>query len=291
MDFEKKYAEYLILFERNLNDYLDNNLNGIPEVLRSAVRYAVLDGGKRIRPVLCLATAEMLGLDPMSVMNYAIAIEMIHSYSLVHDDLPAMDNDDFRRGKPSTHKKYGEAIGILAGDALLNLAAEVCLDRDGFDFNDAFATKIIFNFAGVNGMIGGQVLDLLNEKNSNGDEVTLFSIYENKTSKLLTAPILVSSVKAGKKYYNELETFGKYLGLLFQITDDILDVEGDLYSIGKTPHKDEEEEKFTSVKLFGIDGAKKFTSLFFKSCLDILYQIDGSDFLISLTEKIYNRKK
>jgi geranylgeranyl diphosphate synthase type II len=255
------------------------------------MRYAITGGGKRIRPVLLIATADMLGVDFDNIKEFAVAIECIHSYSLVHDDLPAMDNDDYRRGKLSTHKKFGEANGILTGDALLNFAFEYSLSKQNFDSNDAKALKYLGECAGCFGMIAGQVLDLQNEHNANVSEQTLYSIYENKTAKLLTAPLLIASVLSGGKYYKEFESFGYNLGVLFQIVDDIMDVEGTLESIGKTPHKDEDVNKLTSIKLFGLDGAKELAKKHYLECKKILSEINGSEFLSELTDAMFVRRK
>ena len=201
VDYKTQYQKYLNAFNMQL-DVAFNSISSIPKILYDAMSYAVYDGGKRVRPVLCFATAEMLGLSCNDVKEFAVAIELIHSYSLVHDDLPAMDNDDYRRGKLSTHKKFGEANGILAGDALLNFAFEHCLSREDFTANHIKALKVLSEYAGASGMIAGQILDLQNEKNSTPDENTLYSIYYNKTAKLLTAPLLIASYVSGGKYYN-----------------------------------------------------------------------------------------
>lgn len=288
IDYE--YNEYLTNFNAFLQTKFDEFHNKFPSVLADSMQYAVEGGGKRVRPVLCLATAKMLGVSEKAVLRFALAIELIHSYSLVHDDLPAMDNDDYRRGKLSTHKKFGEAIGILAGDGLLNLAFETCLESDSFSVNDARAMAIIAEYAGASGMIAGQVLDLQNEKNPKYNEEILYAIYENKTAKLIMAPVLVSSMIVGGKYFDELKEFAFNLGVLFQITDDIMDEEGDLSSIGKTPHKDKESDKLTSIKVFGIDGAKERAKMHYEKCKEILDKIPNSDFLKGFTDKMYFRK-
>lgn len=289
--FNSKYNEYLKYF----NSYLKNTLNKLnaiaPKTIIDAMEYAVIDGGKRIRPILCYATAEMLGVDLDDVKELALAVELIHSYSLVHDDLPAMDNDDFRRGKYSTHKKFGEANGILAGDALLNFAFELCFSKMNIDSKYIRACKIIAEYAGYSGMIAGQVLDLENEKNSSYSEQTYYDIINNKTAKLITAPILASSMMADGKNYEMLKEFGFNLGALFQITDDIMDEEGTLDAIGKTPHKDKEVDKLTSIKLFGLDGAKARAKSHYEKCLVILSKIENSKFLEQFTSIMYERKK
>ena len=290
VDYKTQYQKYLNAFNTQL-DVAFNSISSIPKILYDAMSYAVYDGGKRVRPVLCFATAEMLGLSCNDVKEFAVAIELIHSYSLVHDDLPAMDNDDYRRGKLSTHKKFGEANGILAGDALLNFAFEHCLSREDFTVNHVKALKVLSEYAGASGMIAGQILDLQNEKNSTPDENTLYSIYYNKTAKLLTAPLLIASYVSGGKYYNELKEFGYNLGVMFQMTDDLMDVEGTVESIGKTPNKDLAADKLTSIKVFGLEQTRQKINFHYQKCIEILNKIPNSQFLEALTNQMYVRKK
>jgi len=289
LNFKEKFAEYVDFFNVELEKLTNDFKNKYPPILADAMAYAVSGGGKRVRPVLCFATAEMLDVDVKSVLEFALAIECIHSYSLVHDDLPAMDNDDYRRGKLSTHKKYGEAFGILAGDGLLNLAFEICLNKKGLTIQDVEAIKIIGDYAGSNGMIKGQVLDLGNENNEISKEL-LFEIIDNKTSKLITCPILCASVVSGNRYFDELKSFGLHLGRLFQIVDDIMDEEGDLQTIGKTPHKDKDDDKLTSIKVFGLEGAKIMAKEEYLQCKNILKLIPNSEFLSDFTDLMYIRK-
>lgn len=288
-NYNKKFAYYREIFDTYLKE-ANENLDSAATTIVKAMRYAVENGGKRVRPVLCLAANDALGGTVEKVKAYAVAIEYIHSYSLVHDDLPAMDNDDYRRGKLSTHKKFGEGIGILAGDALLNTAFEIMLNVDNVDKSDIEAMQIVANYAGYSGMIAGQTLDLENEKASTFDKKTLYSIYDNKTSKLLTAPLLVASVKNNRKYYDELKKFGFELGATFQIIDDILDEESDISVLGKTPHKDKSSGKCTSVALFGLDGAKKKAREHYENCLDSISCCDNFEFIRSFAKKIYERK-
>ncbi len=291
MSYQIKYQEYLEYFNNSYNEFIASLNKDVPTEIKDAVIYATIDGGKRVRPILCYATCEALGVSLEKVKEFALAIEFIHSYSLVHDDLPCMDNDDYRRGKLSTHKKFGEAYGVLAGDALLNLAFEACLSKNDFSLLDAKALKILADFAGYKGMIGGQVLDLKNERNPEISENVLYDIYINKTSKLLTAPLLISSTLANDKFYDELYDFGIKLGILFQITDDILDEESSLENLGKTPHKDAIADKFTSIKVFGIDGAKQKAKGLFEDCHKILRAIPNNAFLAEFLNKLYYRKK
>lgn len=289
-DYQQKYAEYLQTFETYLHTYAEN-LKTVPPILGDAMRYSLLSGGKRIRPVLMLATAEILGVEQELVLPYATALEMIHTYSLIHDDLPAMDNDDFRRGKPSCHKAYGEAYAILAGDALLNQALSLVLEMALKGEKYTLAAKLLSDFAGMNGMILGQVADM--QHTANGEAITeniLRFIQENKTGKLLLAALLIPSILADNRYYIRLEQFGKELGRLFQITDDILDVEGEFGQIGKSVGKDENSDKFTCVKLYGLQGAKIRADECLARCRALLEGIDcNTDFLRNLVLSVRER--
>lgn len=289
MDVDKKYSEYVFRFENSLTECLNGLDKNAPKIITEAMEYAVSDGGKRVRPVLCYAAAEALGLNSEAVKNFALAVEFIHSYSLVHDDLPAMDNDDYRRGKYSTHKKFGEAIGILAGDALLNYAFELCLSDEHFGKKQARALKVLAEYAGYSGMVAGQVIDLASEKSDSVDEKTLYDMYINKTSKLLTAPLLAASELAGGAYYNEFEEFGKNLGIFFQISDDFMDAEGTFSHIGKTPNKDEKENKLTSIRVFGKDGAKKCAEKHYLLAKSAIERVSNTEFLSAFADKLYKR--
>ena len=290
MNYKEQYNFYFNLFEKNLLEAFDSLNESAPSTIKDAMKYAVLDGGKRIRPVLCLAAADMLDVSFEKVKEFTVALECIHSYSLVHDDLPAMDNDDYRRGKLSTHKKFGEANGILAGDALLNFAFEYCLSKKDFNSFDAKALKILGEFAGYSGMIAGQVLDLQCENETPSVDM-LYNIYKNKTAKLITAPLLIASHISGGKYYDELYEYGYNLGVLFQIIDDIMDVECTLEDIGKTPNKDSAAGKLTSVSVFGLNGAKELAKKHYDLCKNIIEKIPNSEFLQMLTDEMFVRRK
>ena len=249
-EFLNKFQFYKNLAESQIKLAADN-LSG-EETLVFSMRYSLLAGGKRVRPALMLACADAIKLDLSAVYPFAVALEFIHTYSLIHDDLPAMDNDDYRRGKLTNHKVYGEATAILAGDALLNRAYEILLNAANTQ-NELAAARLIANYAGLNGMIGGQSLDVLDNKPF--DEKTLNFIHSNKTAKLIRAAVETPAKLAGV----DAEPFKKYgesVGLLFQITDDILDETSDLQTLGKSVKKDFAENKLTFVSVFGIDGAK-----------------------------------
>ncbi len=288
-NYKEQYNHYLKIFENELNIAVES-INA-PDILKESMKYAILDGGKRVRPVLALSTADMLDIELSTVLPFAVAIECIHSYSLVHDDLPSMDNDDYRRGKLSTHKKFGEAQGILAGDALLNFAFEYVLNKSNFTINDGKALGLLAKFSGCSGMVGGQVLDLSNENNDDVSEKVLYQIYENKTAKLIMAPILIASILCDNKHFDSLREYGLNLGYLFQLSDDILDVEGTIEEIGKTPNKDADSNKLSAIKVFGLEGAKQRKLLHYNKCIEQLNKIENNQFLLALTKNMYERTK
>lgn len=289
-DFNLCYQQYLSEFETYLQKYVDK-LNTEPSVLGEGMAYSLCGGGKRIRPVLLLACADILNVPREEALPFALALEMIHTYSLVHDDLPAMDNDDFRRGKPSLHKKVGEANAILAGDALLNEAYAICFEQSMKGEKYALASKFLNECAGVYGMIAGQAADVcFSDSQDEISEENLLYVYEHKTGKLLLAPILLAGILANNKYYLALETFGKLLGKLFQMTDDILDVTGDFEKLGKSIGKDEKEKKLTCVRVYGLEAAKVRADMCARDCHAVLEGINENvDFLHNLIDYIRNR--
>jgi geranylgeranyl diphosphate synthase type II len=288
-DFSQKYERYLSIFNEYLEGYA-NSLRSNPTVLAESMKYSLLNGGKRIRPVIALATAEILGVSQQEILPFALALEMIHTYSLIHDDLPDMDNDDFRRGKPSNHKVFGVANAILAGDALLNQAYDICFKECVKGKKYAIASKLLCECAGAYGMIAGQSADLYYSKSQQISESELSYIHRNKTGKLLQAPFLIASILADDAYYLRFEQFGGELGVLFQITDDILDAVGDFEKLGKTVGKDEKEDKLTFVKLYGLDGARVQVDETSQRALVFLEAIDvETDFLRDLVAYIVNR--
>lgn len=274
--FDSQYEKYLSEFNVYTEDYC-RKLVTKPSVLGESMKYSLLLGGKRIRPVLLLAVAEALKTPSADALPYALALEMIHTYSLIHDDLPAMDNDDFRRGQPSNHKVYGEANAVLAGDGLLNTAYSICFAECMKGDKFILASKFLCECAGIGGMIAGQSADLyFSQEDREVSEDDLRYIYEQKTGKLLLAPVAVASILSGNKHYFELEEFGKSLGFLFQITDDILDETGDFQTLGKSIGKDKKENKLTSVRLYGLDGAKIHADMYANHCYAILDGIDAN---------------
>lgn len=231
-----------------------------PDIIADGMRYSVLNGGKRLRPILLLMVLELFGKKIELGLPIAVAIEMIHSYSLVHDDLPALDNDDYRRGKLTTHKKFGEAEAILIGDALLTHSFSVVADETRDISSDKIVKIIgmISRYAGISGMIGGQIIDLESEKKRVSLE-TLKYIHENKTGKLIKLPIEIGAIisDATDEEYKALEKYAEGIGLAFQIKDDILDIEGDFEKIGKPVGSDLELEKTTYPSIFGVAKSKE----------------------------------
>jgi len=226
-----------------------------PPSIHQAMRYSVFAGGKRIRPILCLETARIFGADVSAALYPGCAIEFIHTYSLIHDDLPALDNDDLRRGKPTCHKKFGEATAILAGDALLTLAFETLAGAPvPADRQVAMVMEIAMAAGTVNGMVGGQVADLEAEGKKVGPE-TLEYIHRSKTAALIRASITSGALCAGAttEDITRLRRFGETIGWAFQVTDDILDVEESSVALGKTAGKDIAQQKATYPAVFGLE--------------------------------------
>jgi geranylgeranyl diphosphate synthase type II len=263
----------------------------------SAMRYSLIAGGKRLRPVLALAVCEMLGDDPRKVLPFACAIEMIHTYSLIHDDLPAMDNDDYRRGGPTNHKVFGEGTAILAGDALLNQAFEVMLENISANPTNALkginAMGIIAKAAGASGMIGGQVVDLESEGKDISKEL-LLHMYRCKTGALIKAPVLAAAVLCGADVndMNMLEQFGNGIGLAFQVKDDILDIEGSSKEMGKNCGSDISNDKSTFVSLYGLEESKRLVCELTDRAADCINGFgEKAVFLKALTEYLTKREK
>ncbi len=262
------FGELLADLAGQVNNALDKWLpESMPEVcgnLNEAKRYSSLAGGKRIRAALCLMTARGLKNDSEAALRAGCAFELIHTYSLVHDDLPAMDNDDLRRGKPTNHKVFGEAMAILAGDSLLTLAFSWLAALADYQIKAPDVIRIIelaADSAGYKGMIGGQVLDLQGE-NSEISLGMLENIHRRKTGALIVAPLKTGAIIAGatEAEISILESFGEKAGLLFQIVDDILDVEGDTDVIGKTSGRDAQLGKSTYPSLLGLEKAKNYAA-------------------------------
>jgi geranylgeranyl diphosphate synthase type II len=233
-----------------------------PASIHEAMRYSVFAGGKRIRPILCLETARIFGADASHALFPGCAIEFIHTYSLIHDDLPALDNDDLRRGKPTCHKKFGEATAILAGDALLTLAFEtIAASPVACERRVAIVTEIATAAGTVNGMVGGQVADLEAEGQKVGQR-TLEYIHKSKTAALIRASITSGALSAGAAADDvaRLRRFGEAIGWAFQVTDDILDVEESSAALGKTAGKDIAQQKATYPAIFGLERSHRIAN-------------------------------
>lgn len=289
-DFKQKYDEYLAKTEARLEKFYVE-MKCRPQVLDDSLKYSLKSGGKRIRPVLMMASAELLGVDYEDIADFALAIELIHTYSLIHDDLPEMDNDDFRRGQPSNHKVYGAANALLAGDGLLNTAYHILFAKCAYGACYAEAAKFLCECAGVNGMIAGQSADLYCAEKGISSQEMLDFIVRNKTGKLITAAVALPSVLCGGKYFPELRQFGEDLGALFQIVDDILDVEGMFGKLGKTPGKDQAEGKLTYVSFYGLEQCRLIADIASDNCLKILDGLEGNTaFLRDLVSFVRHRE-
>lgn len=259
-------------YKDKVDKYLTELFDGLAKNgLSDAMRYSVLNGGKRLRPVLMLITGELLGIDTDKALPFSCALEIIHSSSLVHDDLPALDNDDLRRGKPSCHKKFGEAEAILCGDALLNIAYEICAENISSK-QEIECFKLLSSYSGCKGMLGGQYADITCEKSKVYNKEILSFIQTNKTAKLITAPFVMASCLSNGKYMENLLNFGLNLGVAFQIVDDILDAVGD-ERLGKTIGKDSNSGKLTDILIYGLENSKQrareYTEKAIKNIVDI----------------------
>ena len=260
MNFNEEREKRTEYIEEILKRYLPAK-EGYQKIIMEAMEYSLMAGGKRLRPMLMLETYRLFGGEKKVIEPFMAAIEMIHTYSLVHDDLPAMDNDDYRRGRKTTHIVYGEDMGILAGDALLNYAFETaCLAFEEEDADCAQvgrALRVLARKSGIYGMIGGQVVDVKESGHAVSGEVLDF-IYRLKTSALIEASMIVGAILAGAddSAVRTVEEIAGKIGLAFQIQDDILDVTGNVETLGKPVHSDEKNEKTTYVTWKGIENAK-----------------------------------
>ncbi|MCL2545279.1 MAG: polyprenyl synthetase family protein [Clostridia bacterium] len=267
-----------------------------PAPLAEAMRYSLLAGGKRLRPALLLRTVEMLGGDLAEALAPACALEMIHTYSLIHDDLPGMDDDDLRRGRPTNHKVYGVGIAILAGDGLLNAAYELML-RNALRYparlgRHVAAIEEIGRRAGGAGMIGGQCMDVLSE-GAAGDESLLSYIHLHKTAGLLTAPVVAGGLLCGADagQLSALERYGRCLGLAFQIVDDLLDEEGDAAAMGKATGADARRHKLTWPALLGASAARTKVDALRQEAAGALRPFGGAaKELLAMADRLTSRK-
>lgn len=290
IEFENILKNDIALIESALAEYLPDCNDGQNEVVE-AMRYSLSNGGKRIRPVLCLEFAKCCGISRQEALAFACAVEYVHTYSLIHDDLPCMDNDDYRRGKPSCHKQFGEAAALLAGDALLTHAFQIVTDSDLSDNKKSMAVSLLSQNSGVAGMLGGQVIDLKYESES-PDLKQILSVHRLKTGALISAACLLGCI-AGNADERQLAAASKFaysLGIAFQIKDDILDVVGNSEILGKPVGSDADNNKTTYVTLVGLEKAQADVERLTLSAISQLSAFNGTEFLNSLAMKLVNRK-
>lgn len=289
-------AEFKLEYNKKLekvNQWLDEivpKAEGDCKELYEAIRYSLFAGGKRIRPVIAMAVCEMLGGDVDQVMPFACAIELIHTYSLIHDDLPSMDDDDLRRGKPTCHKQFDEAAAILAGDALQSMAFELMARSEINPIIVLECIRTVATAAGGDGMVGGQILDMA----GCGDDADLHNKMNNlKTGALIMASAWVGALvgKASMEDYRPIGIYAQNLGIAFQVKDDILDVEGSAEKLGKATGHDDEMDKFTYVKMMGLEKAKEYLLQLTDYCKDEIAVFgEKSFFLQDLATYLYERE-
>lgn len=296
MEFQAEYQKRIEQIEHIVGGYLPKE-EGYQQTILKAVNYSVLAGGKRLRPMLMQETYRLFGGAERVIEPFMAAIEMIHTYSLVHDDLPAMDNDEYRRGKETTWKVYGEAMGILAGDALLNLAFETA--TQAFDLDPANpaigrSMQILAKKAGIYGMVGGQVVDVESENTTDMTKDKLDFIYRLKTSALIESSMLIGAVLAGATEEEQkiIEQAAGKVGLAFQIQDDILDVTSTMEVLGKPIGSDEKNHKVTYVTYEGIEKAKDDVKALSTEAIELVESLSGkNEFLTELLSHLIARDK
>ncbi|MGO0883348.1 polyprenyl synthetase family protein [Clostridioides difficile] len=294
MEFKQHLKEKARFIEDVLKEYMPKE-EGYQKTVIEAMNYSLSAGGKRLRPILTLEACKVVGGNEEEAIPFAIAIEMIHTYSLIHDDLPALDNDDLRRGRPTNHKVYGEAMGILAGDALLNYAFEVMLAGSINKENPEKYLKAINEIAkgaGIHGMIGGQVVDVESE-NKQIEKEKLDYIHMNKTAAMMVGCMRAGATIGGanSEQMEEITKYAKNIGLSFQIVDDILDIVGDEAKLGKKVGSDIENHKSTYPSLLGLDKSKEIAhNLIDEAKKSIEKLSDNVDFLKGLAEYIIDRE-
>ena len=284
-DFQKQYD----LYREAVEGYLDKLFTSEKPygVLYQSMRYSLLSGGKRIRPVLTLEFARISGVDWQKALQFACALEMVHTYSLIHDDLPCMDNDTLRRGKPTNHVKFGETMATLAGDALQPEAYRVLLSAPLSEHARTEAALVLANASGADGMVAGQVLDLTD---CSQDEQQLHLLHSLKTGAMIVGAAELGAVAAENEPMRKIaRAYASSLGLAFQIQDDLLDVIGDEKTFGKPIGSDREEGKTTFVDLFGIDGCREKVTDCTAAALDAIRDVKDNEFLITFAQKLANR--
>jgi len=287
-------AERRLLVDAALDRWLPVQADRPPQV-HEAMRYSVFAGGKRLRPLLALFACEAVGADPAEAMPAAVALEMIHTYSLIHDDLPAMDDDDFRRGRPTCHKVYGEAIAILAGDGLLTHAFRVLADPEADGVVAVRRLQVIAEIAeaaGSQGMVGGQAMDILSEGRAL-DRETMLYLHTHKTGALIRASIRAGGISGGAdgESLAALTRYGEAVGLAFQIVDDILDIEGATEEMGKSAGSDARKHKATYPALFGLEVSRRDAARLLAEGKAALRPLgEKASMLIALADFVGNRR-
>lgn len=300
MDYNKELAISTIqntvsLVDPELEKIYPSGGDGTARELYEAIRYSLLSGGKRIRATLVLETCKMLGGKVEAALPFACAVEMIHTYSLIHDDLPCMDDDDMRRGKPTCHKVFGEATATLAGDGLLTDAFSVCA-MNPYVSGDCAATAValLSGAAGSFGMVKGQMSDLYGESHELNEQ-ELVELHMGKTGAMICVSVQLGCLAAGyapnSEVTEKLTVFARNIGLVFQIVDDVLDVTSTSDVLGKNIGADEEKNKTTFMKFFSVDGAKKYAEDLTLEAISYLSEIDGSEALVSLALYLCERNK
>lgn len=289
MDFNMELNNKIELINKELDKYLEIRY---PEIIYEAMRYSVFAGGKRLRPVLLLGACEAVGGNIEKALPFACALELIHTYSLIHDDLPAMDNDDFRRGKKTCHKMFDEGTAILAGDCLLNYAFEIMLNAvaQGGEKSLVKAAQIISELSGTKGMLVGQVVDVVSE-NKPIDEKTLLYIHNNKTGGLIKAALMAGALIGGanEEQVQKFQAIGYNMGIAFQIQDDILDVTSTTDVLGKPVFSDEKNNKTTYVSMFGLEKAQADYLALSQKTIDEIQEFENSYFLLEYAKKLVSR--
>lgn len=294
MNFKEEQKEKVEKIEAILREYLPE-ANGYQSVIMEAMEYSLMAGGKRLRPMLMMETYRLFGGETEVIYPFMAAMEMIHTYSLVHDDLPAMDNDEYRRGRKTTHIVYGEDMGILAGDALLNYAFETaCKAFEQFpeeSLRIGQAMRVLARKAGIYGMIGGQVVDV-KESGHQIDEEVLDFIFRLKTGALIESAMMIGAILAGasKEDVKSMQKVAGKIGMAFQIQDDILDVIGDADTLGKATKSDEKNNKTTYVSVKGLEQAQKDVAEYSKEAVTLLEELPyENEFLKELILNLIHR--
>ncbi|MFH1515600.1 MAG: polyprenyl synthetase family protein [bacterium] len=294
MEIKEKLAQLKLEIDSELDRQLRYDID-FPPKIREALRYSVLNGGKRLRPILALVTGEMYGIERKKLMPVAVSLEYIQSFTLVHDDLPCMDDAELRRGKPTLHREYDEAIAVLAGDAYLNLAYGV-IAREGVKFfPPELVLEVISELSyalGVDGVLGGQVIDLDPARVAT-DLDGLKKLHQMKTACFFSASLRMGAILAGagKDDLNRLTEYAREFGLAFQITDDILDVTGSVEDVGKDVRHDADINRINYVSVHGLDGARSEAEKAVNRAKEAIKNLPDSDFLQSLSEYLLKRRK